>query len=202
MGAHECTPLALPGSTTPPWEQGFLAFEQFWLRMGILLDEDSIMLKKALGLALVIGLAILALGRIRHSLRSPSERLMWRVSVMVEDFNQGHIRQLMNGFAEEFRDESSGAFKPEVHSALAGLVMSERDSEANTFALKAAWVTPFEPVFKEDETKASAEVKVRLTHTSRGETRTWWEAHAILEFTYIDGDWYLYRTRSVNHRDR
>lgn len=170
--------------------------------MGIWRDDDILMLKKALGIILVIGLALLALAQIRHALRSPSERLMWRVSSMIEDFNQGHIRQLMAGFDVDFRDESSGALKPEVHRALAGLVIAERDPEANCFAIKAAWVTPFEPTFEGDETRANAEVELRLTHTSRGKSRTWWEAKAQLQFVYHDGDWYLHRTRSVNHRDR
>ena len=160
------------------------------------------MLKKAIALALLIGMGLFALDQIRSSLRSPSEKLLWRVQSMVEDFNAGHIRQLMVGFGEDFRDESSGALKSDVHSALAGLVLSQRDPEANKFALSAGWVTPFEPVLSEDETRASAEVNFRITYTSRGNSRTWWEARATVEFAYVNGKWQILRTRAVNHRDR
>ncbi|MFT4649086.1 MAG: hypothetical protein ACI87O_002349 [Planctomycetota bacterium] len=160
------------------------------------------MLKKTVAWLLLAGLGIFAVGQIRASLRSPTERLLWQVQSMVEDFNQGHIRQLMVGFGEDFRDESSGALKSEVHSALAGLVLSQRDPEANCFALEAAWVAPFVPEISEDETSATAEVHMRITHTSRGNSRSWWEAKAKLEFAYVAGKWDLHRTRSVNHRDR
>ncbi|MBL4769625.1 MAG: hypothetical protein JKY61_00395 [Planctomycetes bacterium] len=160
------------------------------------------MLKKALALLLLAGLGMLALGQIRASLRSPTERLLWRMQSMVEDFDRGHIRQLMSGFSEDFRDESSGALKPDTHSALAGLVLSQRDPEANCFALKASWVTPFDPVLAEDELTAKADVHLRITHTARGKSRTYWEAKAKLKFVYLDGTWYLHRSHAVNHRDR
>ncbi len=163
---------------------------------------DHHMLKKAIALVLLVGMGLFALGQIRSALRSPTEKLLWRVQSMVEDFNDGHIRQLMVGFGEDFRDESSGALKPEVHQILAGLVLSQRDPEANCFALSAGWVTPFEPLLSEDESTATADVNLRLTHTSRGKSRTWWEAKAKVEFAYVDGQWQILRTRSVNHRDR
>lgn len=160
------------------------------------------MLKKAIALALLVGMGLFALDQIRSALRSPMEKLLWRSHSMVEDFNRGRIRQLMVGFGEDFRDESSGALKSEVHQVLAALVLQHRDPEANSFALSAGWVTPFDPILNEDETKATADVHLRITHTSRGNSRTWWEAKAKVEFVYESGQWQILRTRSVNHRDR
>ncbi|MDF1838648.1 MAG: hypothetical protein P1V35_12330 [Planctomycetota bacterium] len=160
------------------------------------------MLKKVIALALLVGVGLFAVGQIRSALRSPTEKLLWRVQTMVDDFNEGHVRHLMVGFGEDYRDESSGALKPEVHQVLAGLVLSQRDPEANRFALSAGWVEPFDPQLSEDEERATADVHLRITHTSRGNSRVWWEAKAKVEFAYVSGQWQLLRSRSVNHRDR
>ena len=51
------------------------------------------MLRKIIGLALVVALCLFALWRIRLALQSPGERLRQRVSEMVQDFNDGQGSQ-------------------------------------------------------------------------------------------------------------
>ncbi|MCA9001219.1 MAG: hypothetical protein KDB61_04795 [Planctomycetes bacterium] len=160
------------------------------------------MVQKALFALFLLLVGYFAVGQIRNYLRSPEEQLLWRVNAMVEGFNEGSIRKLTQSFHSEFRDESSGAMQAEVHQVLVGLVLSNRDPETKSFALHATWVEPFAPILNEDESRATADVHLRIIHTARGQSRTWWEARATLEFVYENGDWYLFRSRSVNHRER
>ncbi|HRV82981.1 MAG TPA: hypothetical protein P5218_16235 [Planctomycetota bacterium] len=155
------------------------------------------MIRKVLGFGLIVALCLFGLYRIRLSLQSPGERLRYRMAELVSDFNRGRVRDVIAGFAPEFRDEASGAKKEDVLSALQALWFDNRDTHGK-YLLEFQWLQPFEPTLDEASEHAKASIEFQIVDHHVDPPRVIWKSLAELEFTYQGGAWRLVKTSDVD----
>lgn len=147
------------------------------------------MLRRVLGIALILGVSLFALYQIRQSLRSPEERLHYRVARMVRDFNEGHTRAVARAFHPNFVDASSGASRERLQQGLYALRWEySRDGE---FLLEFQWTEPFEPEVDATRGIARGSGQFRIVDHRFDPERVWWESPVELEFVYDGSRWAL-----------
>lgn len=155
------------------------------------------MLRKILGLTLIVAVCLFGLYRIRLSLRSPGERLRYRMSEMVGDFNRGRVREVLEGFHPDFRDATSHYGKAEVHQALVALWGENRDTHGK-YLLEFQWLLPFEPTIDEAKAQATADIEFQVVDHHVDPPRVQWRSLATLDFTYEGGAWRLLKTSKTD----
>ena len=152
-------------------------------------------MRRYLGIALVIGISLFALNRIRLSLRSPSERLHHQVAKMVRAFNDAKPRQVTRHFHPNFVDATSGADRGLVRQGIYSLQWEH--SRNQKFMLEFQWVEPFEPNIDEASGTATGEAKFRIVDKRIDPPRVWWESPVQYEFVYEGGGWLLSKTHKT-----
>jgi hypothetical protein len=156
-------------------------------------------------LALVLLLVLLSLGRsIRRSLASAQTRITWNIEEMIEGFSDGRVRPVLRHVSPEFRDESSGADREDLHRALLHLFLTEKDPETKAFRLRAELLAEDLEIVPDpvDPERARVRLHVRILDPLEGAPTVYWDAKASCDWALEDGRWKLTRSAGVNHRDR
>jgi hypothetical protein len=144
-------------------------------------------------------------GTVWHWWASDAEEVAGLTEDMIAGFNATRRRDVMRGFAEDFRDESSGATRTEVQQVLVHLFFREIDRETKRFRLRAELppeALEFELFPDEDPPRAQAVLRPRFYERVRGEEQLWWEAEIHATLLKRGGRWRFVHTRSVNHAAR
>lgn len=85
----------------------------------------------------LVAAALLVLGAwLRNALASDETRIRRVIAGMVAGFNDERNAGAMRGFAQEYRDTTSGVGRDRVHEGLAYLFFSRRDPDTKRFDLR------------------------------------------------------------------
>lgn len=154
----------------------------------------------------VVLLALAALGGrwLWRTLASDETKIRWMCEDMLDAFNQTRTTRVLEAFAPQFQDESSGFTREDIHSACIYVFFNELDPKDRSFALRAELVPEDWSVTVEDgpPKRATAKLGARFYDSRGGSERVFWEAHVEGELARGDDGWQWTRTTSVNHSDR
>jgi len=142
-----------------------------------------------------------------YALSGDEDQIAWVLDEMVDGFNDTRMRSVLGGFSRDFRDESSGATRAEVHQALASLFMSELDPETKEFLLRVELPTDDLEIdlvegTGDEPSRAKLVLHPRFTTRESGTEELYWDATVHVEMVEGDDGWQLVRTSQVNHADR
>jgi hypothetical protein len=151
---------------------------------------------RRIALALVaVALAWIGGRALFDALRSDESKIRARIEAACEGFGATRMNPVLELFAQDFVDETSGFHREDVRRAVAGAFFSEKDPKTRGFPHRAALVPDSLVIERAQDSsdKAAVRFAIRITDTSGDSERT------SLEFTVagtmVDGDdgWQLAR---------
>lgn len=139
---------------------------------------------------------------------APEVRVGWFLDGMIDNFNRSRPGACADGLSEEFRDESSGAGRQEIHGFLVQLYFRARDPETKEFLYHV--VSPAEERkidIGDDPSTAQVGMAARFYETRRlGEAVTEklvWEVRIDADLREGEDGWKVERTtHKTTHGER
>ena len=148
----------------------------------------------------VSALALVALAPgalwLRGLLASDATRIRGMLERMARGFNASSARRALGGLADDFREETSGMTKPEVHETLAYLFLAQRDPETKEFLFKVELGEP-EIAISEAASPRTADLRVEAAFL-RLARRSWesaWRVEIQAELEKRKEGWRVVRSR-------
>jgi hypothetical protein len=132
-------------------------------------------------------------------LASDETKIRWRIESACEGFGATRMDPILELFAREFRDETSGATRDDLRAGIAAAFFQEKDPQTKKFPYRA--VVPREElsieVSKSDPKTATVRFLTRIVDTRGGKERIAWEFRANGAFKHGDDGWQLVSTSHV-----
>lgn len=152
---------------------------------------------------LVLLALVFAVRRVVYHASSPEQQIRARLASMAAGFNDTFTNGVLDGFAEEYRDDG-GTDREGIRDALLYLFFQELAGDGQGFALRVELPEEELVVEVDPEDPARAVVSLRAVFHRRrgGQEDLYWDASGRAELEDRGSEWEIVRTSDFNHRDR
>ena len=139
---------------------------------------------------------------IRSALASDEQQIVWVFEDMQRGFNDTRMAPVLGGFANAYRDESSGITRQELREVLTYLFLRVHDPETKRFRLRMELDADALQVAV-DEGAGTAQVSgtARFFDHVDGVDQLFWDARFDAELASGSEGWQVVRTTQVNVAD-
>ncbi|MBI4602169.1 MAG: hypothetical protein HY721_09435 [Planctomycetes bacterium] len=152
--------------------------------------------RKILSLAIFLLAACLGAWWAYRALAPEETKIRWLVESMAEGFNRSRPSRTIEGLAEDFREDTAKASKPEVHQFLAYLFLKERDEKTKDFLWKVELEEVEVSVLSEEEPrKAELGLTAAFSRRAGGSWSPVWKARIDAELEEREEGWRVVRAR-------
>ncbi len=159
-------------------------------------------MRRILVLSLFVVVAIWSIGRLRHALASPEERIRMRLEQMELGFDTTKVAGVLGGFAEDYRDEGSGIGRDEVQQILRHLVLRQFAGGSSSVELRVDLEDVVIELDPDDPERATSRMRAVFWQSEDEVEKLYWDARVTGDWRSGPDGWQLVRTRDVNHADR
>ena len=152
---------------------------------------------KRILLALAGAVVLFLLGRaIVRALVSDETKIRWLVEDMREGFDETRMDPILVAFAENFRDESSGADRADVRQALASVFFTAKDPETKAFPYRVEIEIPKLAIDSDAEPPtAECDLEARFFDSRDEKEEPVWEVSIVSRWTRGEYGWRIASTR-------
>lgn len=151
---------------------------------------------KRIFLVLAGALLLFLVGRaIVRALVSDETKIRWTVEDMRDGFDKTRMDPILVAFAEDFRDDTSGADRADVRQALAYLFFSAKDPETKGFPYRVEIEITKLAIEDSDPPAADCDLDARFLDLRAGAEEPAWEIAIHSRWTRGEYGWRIKSTR-------